>query len=82
MIDQMADLMQPVPGGHPAGEDMSYSLVFDQIREARRHDDPSLSMGDWEVSLKVAMVDVVFNRFVPHMAIITICGSIRKTDAG
>lgn len=54
MIDQMADLMQPVPGGHPAGEDMSYSLVFDQIREARRHDDPSLSMGDWEVSLKVA----------------------------
>lgn len=54
MIDQMADLMQPVPGEHPAGEDMSYSLVFDQIREARRQDDPSLSMGDWEVSLKVA----------------------------
>ncbi len=54
MNDAINDLMAPIPGGNPAGENLSYSPVFDQIREARRQDDPSLAMGEWEVALKVA----------------------------
>ena len=50
----MNDLMAPITGGNPAGENMNYSPVFDQIREARRQDDPSLAMGEWEVVLKVS----------------------------
>lgn len=47
-------LLAPLSGGHPAGEDLVYSPLFDQVREARRSDDPSLSQGDWEQVLKVA----------------------------
>lgn len=50
----VALLLAPLPGGHPAGEDLAYSPLFDQIREARRSDDPLLSQGDWEQALKVA----------------------------
>lgn len=54
MTESINDLMKPIPGANPAGEDMVYSVVFDQIREARRQDDPSLALGEWEVPLKVA----------------------------
>lgn len=54
MAQSIEALMQPIPGISPAGQDMSYAPVFDQIRDARRQDDPSLAMGDWEVALKVA----------------------------
>ncbi|OHX13881.1 type VI secretion protein [Chromobacterium sphagni] len=47
-------LLQPVSVHAPAGEDLAYSATFDQIREARRSDDPSLSQGDWEQALKTA----------------------------
>ena len=47
-------LIAPIPGDHPCGEDISYLPVFDEIREARRQDDPSLVQGEWETSLKVA----------------------------
>lgn len=33
---------------------MSYSALFDEIREARRADDPSLAQGDWETAPKRA----------------------------
>lgn len=54
MTDAIQDLMQPIAGDNPAGTDMSYSVVFDQIREARRYDDPSLAQGEWALALKVA----------------------------
>lgn len=54
-IDQHVEqLLAPIPGAAPAGEDLAYSTLFDQIREARRSDDPGLSQGDWEQTLKVA----------------------------
>ncbi|MDE1713121.1 type VI secretion system protein TssA [Chromobacterium amazonense] len=54
MDQSIEHLMQPVRPDAPAGEDLAYSLIFDQIREARRSDDPSLSQGDWEQALKTA----------------------------
>lgn len=47
-------LLQPIPGDNPAGEGMQYSGLYDEIREARRADDPSLSQGQWQTDLKFA----------------------------
>jgi len=49
-----AELLQPIPGDDPCGEDASFSEAFDRIREARRADDPSLSQGEWQTELKTA----------------------------
>ncbi|WP_114154548.1 type VI secretion system protein TssA [Chromobacterium haemolyticum] len=54
-IEQTVEqLLAPIPGSSPSGEDLAYSTLFDQIREARRSDDPGLSQGDWEQTLKTA----------------------------
>ncbi|KAA3655340.1 MAG: type VI secretion system protein TssA [Proteobacteria bacterium] len=48
-------LMQPLAGAHgPCGEDLMFSPEFDQIQDARRFDDPSLSQGEWVTSVKEA----------------------------
>ena len=46
------DLLAPIAGENPAGEDLYYDRVFDQIKEARREDDDSLPEGDMVVSQK------------------------------
>ncbi len=48
------DLLQPIPGPNPAGIELRYEAVYDQIKEARREDDPTLPQGDWERPLKTA----------------------------
>lgn len=50
----LAALLAPISDMQPAGEDQSYSRIFDEIREARRADDPSLAQGDWATGVKVA----------------------------
>jgi len=52
VIDVTA-LLAPIPGDNPAGENLQYSGVYDEIREARRADD-NLTKGDWEHEPKVA----------------------------
>ncbi|MFT3849481.1 MAG: type VI secretion system protein TssA [Propionivibrio sp.] len=47
-------LMEPIPGDDICGTDLSFSGVFDEIREARRQDDPTLAQGDWTAALKTA----------------------------
>ncbi|WP_035055556.1 type VI secretion system protein TssA [Andreprevotia chitinilytica] len=54
MQDRLEQLLAPVSAERPAGEDLGYSPLFDQIREARRADDPALALGDWAVSVKSA----------------------------
>ncbi|WP_305075737.1 type VI secretion system protein TssA [Propionivibrio sp.] len=49
-----APLLDPVPGDDICGVDLSFSAVFDEIREARREDDTTLAQGEWETSLKTA----------------------------
>lgn len=53
MFDQ-EELLAPIPGADPVGEDLSFSLEYDAIQEARRADDPSLEQGEWITDLKVA----------------------------
>lgn len=52
LYEKLDTLLSPIHPENPAGEDLSYSALFDQIREARRSDDPSLDMGEWEQSRK------------------------------
>jgi type VI secretion system protein ImpA len=47
-------LLAPVSAETPAGISLRYEGTYDRVREARREDDPSLPMGDWEAKLKVA----------------------------
>lgn len=50
----LEDLLAPIPGADPVGEDLSFSLEYDTIQEARRSDDPSLEQGEWVTDLKSA----------------------------
>jgi type VI secretion system protein ImpA len=46
-------LLVPIPGENPAGENLQYSGLHDEIREARRSED-SLAQGDWQREPKTA----------------------------
>jgi type VI secretion system protein ImpA len=46
-------LLAPIPGENASGENLQYSGLHDEIREARRSDD-DVPQGDWVRELKVA----------------------------
>ena len=52
-------VLAPLPGDSPTGPSLRYDPVFDDIREARRLDDPSLPMGVWQTAQKRADWDEV-----------------------
>jgi type VI secretion system protein ImpA len=52
MIDLDA-LFTPIPGENPAGEDLRYTAVYDDLKEARRADD-MLERGDWQRQIKTS----------------------------
>lgn len=52
-IANLETLLAPIPGANPAGENLRYAGVYDQIKEARRADE-ALTQGDWQRELKVA----------------------------
>src|SRR3954466_8919825 len=47
------DLLNPIPGANPSGENLKYSPVYDKIKEARRQDDDA-PQGEWQRERKVA----------------------------
>jgi len=47
------DILAPIPGSNPAGENLEYAPLFDQIKEARREDDDA-PQGDWARARKTA----------------------------
>jgi len=46
-------ILTPIAGDNPVGENLLYAGVHDEIREARRADDPA-TMGDWQGEFKSA----------------------------
>ncbi|AMB87725.1 ImpA-like protein [Pseudomonas agarici] len=46
----LAELLAPIDGA--SGADLSFSTLFDQIKEARRADPNYLTQGDWQTELK------------------------------
>ena len=55
-IDSM---LAPIPGEKPSGEDLRYTQVYDDIKEARRAEDP-LDLGDWQREIKSSDWEKVF----------------------
>ncbi|MGH8190918.1 MAG: type VI secretion system ImpA family N-terminal domain-containing protein [Rhodanobacteraceae bacterium] len=53
MIDVDA-LLEPISEEAPCGEDLSFSMDFDDIQESRRSDDATLDQGEWITDLKTA----------------------------
>jgi type VI secretion system protein ImpA len=47
------DLLNPIPGENPGGENLRYAPVYDKIKEARREDDDA-PQGDWQHARKTA----------------------------
>lgn len=47
------DLLNPISGDNPAGENLRYAPVYDKIKEARREEE-DLAQGDWTRERKVA----------------------------
>src|SRR5882672_11207306 len=46
-------LLQSIPGDNPAGENMRFAGLYDDLREARRSDD-TLNQGDWKRERKLS----------------------------
>ncbi len=59
------DLLTPIAGENPSGEDLYYDKVFSQIKEARKEDEEDLPEGDWERSQK---------KKADHRAVIKLAG--------
>lgn len=53
-------LLAPIPGENPSGEELRYTQVYDDIKEARRADAP-LDMGDWQREIKSSDWDRVLD---------------------
>jgi type VI secretion system protein ImpA len=51
-------LLTPIDPAHPAGPSLRYTLLYDQIKQARREED-ELPRGDWHKPRKVADLDQV-----------------------
>src|ERR1700733_8745824 len=47
------DLLNPIPGDNPSGENLRYAPVYDKIKEARREDDDA-PQGEWQRERKTA----------------------------
>ena len=48
------ELLAPLEGDSPCGEDMLFSSQFDAIEQARQYDDPALDQGEWVTDLREA----------------------------
>lgn len=47
------DILEPIPGENPSGQDLRYAPVYNQIKEARREEE-ALAQGVWAYERKVA----------------------------
>jgi type VI secretion system protein ImpA len=47
------NLLNPIPGENPSGEDLRYTPIYDQIKEARRQEEDA-QQGDWKYEIKKA----------------------------
>jgi type VI secretion system protein ImpA len=47
------EILRPIPGANPAGENLRNTPPYDKIKEARRHED-DIPQGDWQRERKVA----------------------------
>jgi len=51
---QRDDLLNPIPGNNPCGENLRYDPVYDRIKEARQEDEDDAPQGEWQRARKKA----------------------------
>jgi type VI secretion system protein ImpA len=56
----ISTILNPIPGENPAGEDLRYTPLYDELKEARRADD-LLDRGDWAREIKTSDWDKVID---------------------
>jgi type VI secretion system protein ImpA len=61
-------LLEPIGGARPCGEDLSFSVELDAIARARQADDPALDQGAWITTVKQADWPFVGNRCAKLLA--------------
>ena len=54
LLTDLDRLTAPISAEHPCGEWLRYEGTYEQIRDARREDDPGLPQGVWQTELKRA----------------------------
>ena len=54
MIMNFEPLLAPLDADQPAGRDMEYEQIFDDIRQARESDPDYLPQGEWATELRKA----------------------------
>ncbi|HXB72174.1 MAG TPA: type VI secretion system protein TssA [Candidatus Acidoferrales bacterium] len=54
------EVLKPIPGENPGGQNLRYDAVYEKIKEARREDD-ELNQGAWQHERKVADNGLVIN---------------------
>ncbi len=60
-------ILAPVPGENPTGEDLRYNQAYEEIKEARKFDEP-LDLGDWKRDIKAADWDKVITLSVDALS--------------
>jgi type VI secretion system protein ImpA len=63
------ELLRPIPGDNPSGENLRYAPVYDKIKEARRQDDDApqgewrreRKLSDWPLTIKL-ITDALTNK--------------------
>lgn len=67
----LSPLLAPLKGDNPCGKSLRYTEVYDQIKEARREEDPILSQGVWKTDPKRAdweQVDKLCRKALEHQS--------------
>ncbi|MFC3229490.1 type VI secretion system protein TssA [Marinibaculum pumilum] len=67
-VVDLEKILTPIPGESPAGRSLFYEPVYDDIKEARREDNPDLPTGVWQKPLKVANWSNVIDRCAKALA--------------
>lgn len=81
------DLLNPIPGENPSGQNLKYAPVYDKIKEARREDDDA-PQGEWQRDRKTAdhlqavklIVDVLANKSKDLQLAVWLTESLLKTE--
>jgi type VI secretion system protein ImpA len=60
-------IIAPIAGANPGGEDLRYSGIYEEIKEARRADD-TLNQGEWQRDLKTSDWEKVIKTGIDALA--------------
>lgn len=67
-VVKLEAMLKPVAGDNPAGRSLFYEPVYDEIKDARREDNPDLPTGVWQAPLKVANWSAVIKKCAEVLA--------------